>query len=86
MNKILIYTKDHCPYCIRAKKLLTDKQVEFEEINLEGQFQEIEALKEKTQFRTLPQIFVGDTFVGGFQELSAFEATGELDRLIKVPQ
>ena len=81
-KKIVVYTQTICPYCDRAKALLKNKGLEFEEINLDGKDDERKALVEKTGMRTVPQIFIGDHFVGGSQELSAFEATGELDRLL----
>ena len=59
-----------------------DKGIAFEEINLDGRDDEFEELKKKSGMKTVPQIFIDDKLVGGFQELSAFEATGELDRLL----
>ena len=82
MPQVKVYTTAYCPYCVRAKSLLTNKGVPFDEINLEGKHQELLDLKEKTGMRTVPQIFVGDHFVGGFQELSAINQSGELDRLL----
>ncbi|MCB0356130.1 MAG: glutaredoxin, partial [Bdellovibrionales bacterium] len=59
-----------------------NKNVKFEAINLEGKEEEYTQLKEKTGMQTVPQIFIGEHFVGGYRELAAFEATGELDRLL----
>ncbi|MCB0391417.1 MAG: glutaredoxin 3 [Bdellovibrionales bacterium] len=81
-KKVIMYVKDYCPFCTRAKALLENKQVEFETINLEGKEEEYTQLKAKTGMQTVPQIFIGDHFVGGYRELAAFEATGELDRLL----
>lgn len=81
-KKVVVYIKEYCPYCSRAKALLDNKGVTFETISLDGKEEEYANLKQKTGMQTVPQIFVGDTFVGGYTELAAFEATGELDRLL----
>lgn len=82
MKKIRVYSKDWCPFCDRAKALLKHKGLDFEEINLEGKTQEAEALFAESGFRTVPQIFIGDACVGGFQELAQLEQSGELDQLL----
>ena len=82
MKKIRVYSKDWCPFCDRAKALLKHKGLDFEEINLEGKAQEAEALFAETGFRTVPQIFIGEACVGGFQELAQLEQSGELDQLL----
>lgn len=79
MAKVILYTKDWCPYCVHAKNLLKNKGVDFEEYNLEGQYDELAKLIEKTGMRTVPQIFINDEFIGGFSELSALESQGKLD-------
>lgn len=83
MKPVTIYTWTICPYCDRAKALLKNKNVPYEEVNLDGRDDELKALRERTGFRTVPQIFVGDHFVGGFSDLSALEQKGELDTLLK---
>jgi len=82
-KKVKIYTWTVCPYCVRAKNLLNNKGVLFEEINLDGQENELEALSAKTGYRMIPQIFIGDEFIGGFQDLSALEAAGTLDKKLQ---
>jgi glutaredoxin 3 len=79
MKAVEIYTKESCPFCVRAKQLLTQKGVAFVEHNLEGKPDELEALKKKTGWRTVPQIFIGGELIGGFSELSALEFSGKLD-------
>ncbi|MCB9025362.1 MAG: glutaredoxin 3 [Bdellovibrionaceae bacterium] len=81
-KKIVVYVKNHCPYCNRAKALLEHKELKFETINLEGKEEEYVKLKKKTGMMTVPQIFIGETFIGGYTELAAFEATGELDKIL----
>jgi glutaredoxin 3 len=75
---IQVYTWANCPYCIRAKNLLNGKGLPFEEINLDGKDKEVAELREKTGQRTIPQIFIDDKFIGGFSELAALDAKGEL--------
>lgn len=82
-KKVTIYTWTVCPYCDRAKTLLTNKGVAFEEVNLDGRDDELDALRKKTGFRTIPQIFIGEEFIGGFQDLSALEAADQLDEKLK---
>lgn len=78
-----IYTKFACPFCVRAKHLLQRKGVEFNEydITLGGPKRE-EMLARAPQARTVPQIFIGDTHVGGSDDLAALEEAGELDALL----
>ena len=83
MKKVIVYTKNTCPFCIRAKNLLTDKEIPFEEVNLEGNPEELMKLKEKTGWMTVPQIFIGEEMIGGFSELSQLEEKGTLDELVK---
>lgn len=82
-KSVTIYTWTVCPYCVRAKRLLEGKGIPYEEINLDGRDEELEALRARTGFRTIPQIFVKGEFVGGFSELSALNSTGELDQKLK---
>lgn len=83
MKAVKVYTTDYCPYCLRAKKLLTSKNVPFEEINLDGKWDELKALKSKTGLQTVPQIFIDGELIGGYTELAALDETGELDQRLK---
>jgi len=82
MPKIIVYTRDYCPYCRQAKALLQSKDVNFEEINMGDD----EALQEKilsqSGRKTVPQIFVDGKPLGGYQELRDLDASGELDALL----
>lgn len=80
MKKVTVYTTSNCPYCVRAKQLLTTKGIPFEEINLSGKPDELVALKNRTGWRTVPQIFIGEELIGGFSELSELNASNELDK------
>ncbi|PIQ85580.1 MAG: glutaredoxin 3 [Candidatus Omnitrophica bacterium CG11_big_fil_rev_8_21_14_0_20_45_26] len=84
MPKVTIYTKDYCPYCQAAKRLLEDKQVAFEEINASKDPSALTAVIKKTNHQTVPQIFIGDDFVGGFQELQALDESGQLDKKLGI--
>jgi glutaredoxin 3 len=80
---IVIYTKSTCPYCYTAKALLRTKGAPFEEIGVDGDCAAQEAMAAKASGRwTVPQIFIGDTHVGGCDDLHALEAAGELDALL----
>lgn len=83
MPKITIYTTPFCPYCHRAKRLLTQKGAGFEEIDVSGDWEAREALAEKAGGRTtVPQIWIGETHVGGCDELYALERAAKLDALL----
>lgn len=77
-KKVVIYSKQPCPYCVRAKAFLKEKGIPFVEIDLSNNFDEIEALKKRTNHMTMPQIFVDDMFVGGYTELVSKFQSGEL--------
>ena len=80
---VTVYTSDWCPYCRRAKDLLTSKHVVFTEINVEEQPQLREQMIARSNRRTVPQIFIGDRHVGGCDDLHELDRSGELDRLIQ---
>ena len=80
-SSIQVYTTGYCPFCIRAKELLTRKGIAFEEINLDGKLDELNALKDRTGQRTVPQIFIDGKLIGGFSELAGMDSRGELDAL-----
>jgi glutaredoxin 3 len=80
---VSMYVSDWCPYCQRAKALLKQKDVTFNEINVEEDEASREEMVRRSQRRTVPQIFIGDKHVGGCDELYALDRSGELDRLIQ---
>ena len=77
-----MYSSTPCPYCSRAKALLSAREIAFEEISLSMDAEGRVALSEKTGMMTFPQIFVDDQLVGGFQELMAAEKSGRLSELL----
>ncbi|WP_337842941.1 glutaredoxin 3 [Rheinheimera sp.] len=83
MAHVTIYTKDYCPYCVRAKSLLSSKAVQFEEIQIDRQPERRPEMIERAKGRTtVPQIFIGDRHVGGCDDLVALDAAGGLDALL----
>lgn len=80
--KVVMYTTGWCPYCARARNLLRSKNVAFDEIDIEGAAGAREEMMTRSGRRTVPQIFIGSTHVGGSDDLHALEAEGKLDALL----
>ena len=80
--KVTVYSKSYCPYCVRAKALLSKKGVSFEEIPVEGKDELRTWLVEQTGQRTVPQIFAGDLSLGGFSDLDTLDREGKLDPIL----
>ena len=84
MKKVIIYTGPMCNYCGAAKHLLSKKKVDYTEFNIATDPSKMQEMQERTKgARTIPQIFIGDTYVGGYMELKYLETQGELDNLLK---
>jgi glutaredoxin 3 len=82
--KITMYSTGVCPYCIRAEALLTSKGVSIDEkIRIDLDPDQRDVMMQKTGRRTVPQIYIGDTHVGGFDDLAALDRAGGLDPLLK---
>lgn len=83
MASITIYTKAFCPYCTRAKRLLDGKGAAYDEIDISmGGPKRQDMLAKSNGRTTVPQIFIGDTHVGGSDDLAALERDGKLDALL----
>lgn len=83
MSNVVIYTKDYCPYCHRAKALLESKGAQFTEFDIAQQPElRDEMIKKANGGTTVPQIFINDTHVGGCDDMMALEAQGKLDALL----
>lgn len=82
MPRVKMYTTAACPYCVNAKKLLAQKGVEVEEIRVDREPQLRQEMMEKSKQRTVPQIWIGDTHVGGFTDLWALDKNGKLDDML----
>mgnify|MGYP003382568497 FL=1 len=79
---VVMYSTSWCPYCARARQLLTRKQVDFEEIDIEAEPQRRAEMVTRSSQRTVPQIFVGEHHIGGSDDLHALESAGGLDPLL----
>ncbi len=81
--RITVYTTASCPYCLRAKALLSRKGVAFEEISVEGDEALRAWLVERSGQRTVPQVFAGERSLGGFSDLDALDRAGKLDPILR---
>ncbi len=81
--KVTVYTKQSCPYCVRAKRLLEKKGVAYDEIGVEGDDALRRWLVENTGQMTVPQIFVGERSLGGFSDVDALDRAGRLDPILR---
>ncbi len=79
---VVMYSTRFCPYCMAARRLLESRNVAFEEIPVDGNPGLRRKMTERAGQRTVPQIWVGDTHVGGYTDLAALDSRGELDRLL----
>ena len=82
MKPVEIYTTQTCPYCIKAKGLLTQKRVAFRDIDVGGNPALRAKMTERAGRTSVPQIFIGGTHIGGCDDLHALEAAGKLDGLL----
>ena len=80
--RVTMYSTRFCPYCVAARRLLTEKGVDFEDIAVDGDNALRQQMAERAGRRTVPQIWIGDTHVGGFTDLAALDRRGELDRML----
>ena len=84
MKQVKVYSTSYCPYCIKAKQLLKSKSIPFQEIDLTNNAELRDQVSSKTGHQTVPMIFIGDQFIGGFDSLNALSQNGELDKLLQV--
>ncbi len=80
---IVMYTTNWCPYCERARRLLSSKGAVFEEIDVESAPEKRAEMLARSGRRTVPQIFIGDRHVGGSDDLAALIDAGQLDTLLR---
>ena len=78
-KKVTVYSTAYCPFCMRAKELLKRKKIAFEEVDLTNDQKKRDEIQEKTGWMTVPMVFIGDEFIGGYDDLSALEADGKLE-------
>ena len=81
-NKVTVYGNTTCAYCGAARMLLTKKAVEFEDIVITDDIQKQKEMQERSGCTSVPQVFIGDILVGGFEELCTLDKSGELEQLL----
>ena len=82
MSNVEIYTKPHCPYCHRAKALLDARHVAYQEFDVSTDSAKLAEMLERSQRRTVPQIFIDGHHIGGSDDLRAADRSGQLDELL----
>lgn len=82
MAKVVIYSKAQCPYCVQAKRLLEAKNVTYQELRVDLNKDLLQEMLTRSQRRTVPQIFINEHHVGGYDDLYALDQRGELDKLL----
>ncbi|MBS0359414.1 MAG: glutaredoxin 3 [Proteobacteria bacterium] len=83
MAKVVVYSKESCPYCVQAKELLKRKGVDYQEIRVDLDPMQLQEMMERSGRRTVPQIFINEHHVGGYDDLYALEVAKKLDDLLK---
>ncbi len=84
MTDVVIYSTGGCPYCERARRLLTRKGVSYTEIRVDDDPLRWAEMEMRSGRGTVPQIFIGEHHVGGYDDMAALDAEGELDPLLKL--
>ena len=83
MKRVLMYSTAICPYCIAAKNLLSNEQIAFEEIKVDEHPEQRKLMEQLSGRRTVPQIFIGERHVGGYDDLKALYEAGKLQDWLK---
>ncbi|RDH88737.1 MAG: glutaredoxin 3 [endosymbiont of Seepiophila jonesi] len=86
MPKVVMYTTAVCPYCVRAKFMLKNKQVDYEEIRIDTDHEAMQVMMQRSRRNTVPQIFIDEYHVGGYDDMAALEMAGRLDGLLGVAE
>lgn len=82
MTTVIIYSKEQCPYCVAAKQLLKAKGVNYEEIRIDLDPSQRDIMIARSGRRTVPQIFINDQAIGGYDDMAALEKAGKLNALL----
>lgn len=83
MPRVVMYCTDVCPYCQRAEKLLRRKGVKPVKLRVDGNRANLKEMIKRSRRKTVPQIFIGNRHIGGFDDLSELDMAGELDALLR---
>lgn len=82
-REVVIYSTGCCPYCVMARQLLEKKRVRYTEVRVDQEPGRRMEMEQRSRRRSVPQIFIGETHVGGFDDMAQLEHRGELDALLK---
>lgn len=82
MAKVVMYSKVPCPYCVNAKRFFQEKGIQFEEIDLTNNPDEMQRIKNETGWRTVPIIMIDGKLIGGYSDMKALDEEGKLDPLL----
>ena len=82
MKKVIIYSTRICPFCVRAKNFFDKREIPYEDIMVDQNPEQLQIMMEKTKRQSVPQIFIGDYHVGGFDELVEHDMDAELEELL----
>jgi glutaredoxin 3 len=85
MARVVIYTTNYCPYCFRAKSLLRSKNVAFEEIDVTDDPERRAEMEKLSARYTVPQIFIDDKPIGGYDDAQRLDNAGKLDQMLGLP-
>lgn len=83
MKKVVIYSTRICPYCMRAKNFFEKKNIPFDEIRIDQDSAQMQKMMEMSKRQSVPQIFIGDYHVGGFDDLMEHDIDGKLQGLLE---
>lgn len=84
MKQVEVYSKGHCPYCMRAKALLKAKDVAYDEIDVSNDVAQTKVMMQRSKRRTVPQIFINGQSIGGYDDLAQLNKEGKLDRMLEM--
>ena len=82
MAKVVMYSKVPCPYCVNAKRLLDEKGIKYDVIDLTNQPEEMQRIKDETGWRTVPIIMIDGKLIGGYSDMKALDDEGKLDSML----
>ena len=80
--KVVVYGTAWCPYCVRARQLLEQKGVAYEDLRIEGRMDLRAEMQARSGRSSVPQIFIGDRHIGGYDDMAALDRAGKLDALL----
>lgn len=83
MPIVQMYATAFCPFCVRARRLLQQKGIDFDEIRVDKDREEMRTMIQRSQRTTVPQIFIGDRHIGGYDDMAALDRAGQLDPLLE---